>query len=365
MSATLSSHLDFDQIATLLLERMDLQAGENVILVAKPGRFDPLIDQLIIKIPGTGATFMGALSVTGSTPESWQTPWSRDYLSAEESEVLKKLEDIDLGIMMPGASPSDFHYHKFQEKLHTGSGRAIHFHWEGAYDLSGNALEVDSLKDLFYQQVLQNTDYPGLAQKQQQFEQAMRGQMVRVTTPGGTDISFTIGDRPVTKQDGDASALRAQIARNLIDREIELPAGAIRVAPEEESVNGIVAFPDATWGDTLVKGVQMTFENGMATSITAEQGQPALMDFLKSYGPSARSFREFALGINPLLAIQQGDHPWIPYYGYGAGVVRLSLGNNEELGGNVGGSFVRWNFFTDATVYVGDTLWVEHGELVK
>ena len=365
MSPTLSSHLDFEQLATLLLERMDLQAGETVILVAKPGRFDPLIDQLITKIPSTGAAFKGALSVTGATPDAWQTPWSRDYLTAEESEVLKKLEDIDLGIMMPGATPSDFHYHKFQEKLDAGSGRAIHFHWEGAYDLNGNALEVDSLKDLFYQQVLQNTDYPGLTQKQQQFEQAMRGQMVRVTTPEGTDISFTIGDRPVTKQDGDASALRAQVARNLIDREIELPAGAIRVAPVEESVNGTVVFPDAAWGNTMVEGVRMTFENGMATAITAEQGQTELMDYLQSYGPSAKSFREFALGMNPLLAIQQGDHPWIPYYGYGAGVVRLSLGNNEELGGNVGGSFVRWNFFTDATVYVGDTLWVENGELVN
>lgn len=80
---------------------------------------------------------------------------------------------------------------------------------------------------------------------------------------------------------------------------------------------------------------------------------------------AARSFREFALGFNPLLAIPTVGEPWIPYYGYGAGVVRLSLGDNTELGGKVGGGYVRWNFFTDATVTVGGEVWVRDGRLVR
>ena len=43
------------------------------------------------------------------------------------------------------------------------------------------------------------------------------------------------------------------------------------------------------------------------------------------------------------------------YYGYGAGVVRLSLGDNSELGGDVTGGSVRWNFFVGTTVTVGAT----------
>ncbi len=53
-------------------------------------------------------------------------------------------------------------------------------------------------------------------------------------------------------------------------------------------------------------------------------------------GDAGRAFREIALGFNPLLAVPDRA-PWIPYYGYGAGVVRLSLGDNSELGGAVGG----------------------------
>jgi hypothetical protein len=59
------------------------------------------------------------------------------------------------------------------------------------------------------------------------------------------------------------------------------------------------------------------------------------------------------------------EKPWIPYYGYGAGVVRLSLGDNSELGGNITGDYVRWNFFVDTTVTVDGDVWVRDGRLVR
>ena len=73
-------------------------------------------------------------------------------------------------------------------------------------------------------------------------------------------------------------------------------------------------------------------------------------------------------GRHSVLLLEAGPpdrNPWIPYYGYGAGIVRLSLGDNSELGGAVGGGYVRWNFFTDLTVEVGDEVWVRDGELVR
>ncbi len=62
---------------------------------------------------------------------------------------------------------------------------------------------------------------------------------------------------------------------------------------------------------------------------------------------------EFAIGVNPALAPQQGSKA-LPYYGYGSGVVRLSLGDNEEVGGKVRGGFVRWFFFPNASVDVNN-----------
>ena len=186
-----------------------------------------------------------------------------------------------------------------------------------------------------------------------------------MTTPAGTDLTFRIGDRPVTKQDGDASAARAANGLNLIDREVELPAGAIRVAPLEGSVQVRIAFPPSVWGETTVEGLVLTLQDGVVVDATADSGLDAAVAEMDASAPAGRAFRELALGFNPLLAIPESGEPWIPYYGYGAGVVRLSLGDNTELGGAVGGGYVRWNFFVDATVEVDGEVWVEEGRLVR
>ena len=92
-------------------------------------------------------------------------------------------------------------------------------------------------------------------------------------------------------------------------------------------------------------------------------GLEAVKSELESVPAEGRYFRELALGFNPLLAVPEKD-PWIPYYGYGAGVVRLSLGDNSELGGKVTGGYVRWNFFVDATVMIDGRVWVDAGQLL-
>ncbi|NJN41531.1 MAG: aminopeptidase [Flammeovirgaceae bacterium] len=231
--------------------------------------------------------------------------------------------------------------------------------------MTGDPLELNDEINSKYQHALLNTDYQNLAKKQKEFETAMRDHWVEVTTPEGTNIKFQIGDRPVTKQDGDASKQRSMAAKNLIDREVELPAGAIRVAPIEETVEGIIAFPDSDWGGTMVKGLQMVFKSGKVVGIAADEGTESVKRILDEAGDAGYSFREFAVGFNPELAIPDTEPKWIPYYGYGAGVVRLSLGDNTELGGKVSGPFVRWNFFTNASLKVGDDVWVKDGKLIR
>jgi hypothetical protein len=169
----------------------------------------------------------------------------------------------------------------------------------------------------------------------------------------------------VTKQYGDASAARAARSLNLIDREVELPAGAIRVAPIEETVEGVIVFPPSDWGGSRTEDLTLRFERGVMVSLEATAGADAARAEIEAAGSAGEAFREFALGFNPLLAIPTEGERWIPYYGYGAGVVRLSLGDNTELGGNVGGGYVRWNFFVDATVEVDGEVWVDEGRLVR
>jgi len=89
--------------------------------------------------------------------------------------------------------------------------------------------------------------------------------------------------------------------------------------------------------------VRLEFRHGRIVKIAAFDNLEAVEAALAS--DSARRFREFAVGLNPNL-------PGLAYFGYGSRTVRLSLGDNEELGGTVRGDFRRWFFFTDASVEV-------------
>jgi hypothetical protein len=356
--------LDVEGIAAVVVERLDLQPGERVLLVGLPGWFDDLVPLLRRGVREAGAVDLGAWAEEGSQPEAWRTDFTASLAAAGDA-LMDPLRTVDASVMLPGATPEHAVYGAIQDVLGEGRGRTVHFHWSGAYWMDGTLREPGPAVDAFYQRALAETDYEALAAAQASFEEAIRGATIRVTTPAGTDIAFRVGDRPVTRQDGDASAARAQAARTLIDREVELPAGAVRVAPLEQTVEGHIVFPPGYWGGELVEGLSLTFEEGAVTEIAAESNVAAVTAEMDAQGPAARAFRELALGFNPLLAIPTDGEAWIPYYGYGAGVVRLSLGDNTELGGAVSGGYVRWNFFTDATVTVDGDVWVEDGRLVR
>jgi len=343
---------------------MALEPGERVLLVGAPGAFDSLVMPVRRVVTSAGAVDLGAIDQRGEPLGGDVTPFVQGVAGLEGRMLVRYLESVDVAVMLPGATPADAPYAAMQQVLRSGRGRTIHFHWAGAYDLTGRLLSVTQEVDARYRRAVLETDYEALAERQSRFEAAMRGSEVRVTTPLGTDLRFRIGDRPVTRQDGDASARRAARARNLIDREIEVPAGAVRVAPLEETVEGVIAFPPTLWQGVSVVGLVLELQRGRVVSIEARSGLSAVQSELDTAGDAGRRFREFALGMNPLLAVPASADRWIPYYGYGAGVVRLSLGDNTELGGNVGGGYVRWNFFVDATVTVGGETWVRDGRLV-
>jgi len=360
--------MDWEAMAERLVAQLAPEPGERILLLARPGIFDEIVPHVRYALMEAGAVDLGVVDVIEEPfPEGWDAEVLRRGYANARSAYKEMFRDVDGAIMMPGARPGQPAYAALQDWLNEGVGRTIHFHWThngSAFPLPGQPLPGQTAIDAHYQRALLETDYDALAAKQRDFVQAMRGADVRVTSPRGTDISFRIGDRPVNLQDGNASQARTDQGVILIDREIELPAGSIRVAPVEASVNGVIVFPPSQWDARAVDGLRMTFERGRIVGVTADQGLDAAQAELDGAPSEARAFREFALGFNPLLAVPQRN-PWVPYYGYGDGVVRLSLGDNSELGGTVTGGYVRWNFFTDTTVTLNDDVWVRDGRLVR
>lgn len=167
----------------------------------------------------------------------------------------------------------------------------------------------------------------------------------------------------MNKQDGDASGKRVSQAKMKVDREIELPAGVVRVAPEETSVSGRLVVPEARFGKVVARNIRFEISSGQVLGFESGDHRDAVEAALKEGGPAAMRFREIGIGVNPKLSVPAGSKV-LPYYGYGDAVVRLSLGDNQELAGKVGGEWRRWFFFPDATITSGSDVIVKDGKLV-
>lgn len=375
MTLSAQPRLTFDHsaMARRIVQQLAVQPGERVLSIAHPGTFADLLPHIRYEVMRAGGVDLGVVDVLQEpVPESFDVAVLQKGAATARSAYKAMFRDVDAAIMMPGANTSHPAYLAMQDWLKDDLAerrgrRTIHFHWvEGAsaYPIAGQPLPPRFAIDATYQRALLETDYRALAARQRAFAAAIKGGTIHVTSPSGTDVTFRAGDRPVNLQDGDASRARTAAGVVLIDKEIELPAGAIRVAPLEESVEGVIAFPPSQWDGRPVEGLKLRFAGGRVVEVTAASGKEAVEAEMQRAGDAGRAFREFALGFNPLLAVPDRE-PWIPYYGYGAGVVRLSLGDNTELGGKVGGGYVRWNFFTDLTVTVGSTVWVRAGKMAN
>ena len=154
---------------------------------------------------------------------------------------------------------------------------------------------------------------------------------------------------------------RMKNAKVRIEREIELPAGAIRVAPIESTVDGVLVIGSGIIAGTEVEDLKLTFEKGKIVKVEASRGKAEFETRLGTT-PGLNYFREIGIGFNPKLNFP-ADYNYVPYYGYGQGVVRLSLGNNIEVGGEVDQEGVQWMFFLDTTVKVNGTFIVRDGKL--
>jgi hypothetical protein len=335
--------MDYQRMAAKVAGALKLRAGERVLVRYDPAYFGELLKPLQQALGGASA------------------------VPVEQALEEGLLEKIDVFVRLP-LGESGRQLSKSEEATlirwlgKGGARRELHFHWsEGTRRTDGLPAPHPADFDALYAGAL-DVDYLALDAAQERAMARFRKGTVRIHTPAGTDLMFRVGARPFNKQNGDASPERARSAQVRVDRHIELPAGALRVAPVEGTVSGQIVLPEARFGDTLARRVVIQLDNGRISGLRAAEGVEAVKAALSS--DSAKQFREFALGFNPKLAAPPGSQ-LVPYYGYGAGVVRLSLGDNEELGGSTRGGFVRWLYLTDASIHVDFHYVVRDGRLVN
>lgn len=178
---------------------------------------------------------------------------------------------------------------------------------------------------------------------------------VRITSPAGTDISFSI------------EGVKAIASKGLIHNPGEygnLPSGEAYLMPVEGSAEGVF-FVDGSMASigSLIDSEPLCIrvEKGMAIEISGGEPASQLTDRLEQAGSLSRNIAEFGVGTND-AAIITGS---ILEDEKVSGTIHLALGNNVSMGGSVDVPLHLDGLIMRPTVELDGKLLMKDGDLVS
>ena len=210
---------------------------------------------------------------------------------------------------------------------------------------AGLPITFPNLWTMFWRAV--DVDYEAMQQEAAALAAALEGATeVRLLSDSGTDLTLTVGDRPVLVDDGVMSDDDVEQG----DTAVNLPAGEVFFAPVETSVRGRVIIDFAYRNGQTMRGLELTVEQGRVTLHGTPQGGCAFREVLALGHGDADVIGELGIGLNPGV-----DR----FCGYGPtdekrrGTVHLGLGENRYFGGNNAADF-HWDLFVERPTLVVD-----------
>jgi leucyl aminopeptidase (aminopeptidase T) len=355
---------DWARIAKLIVHQaLRTEPGERVLIHADPTYFPDLTEAVRVEVHRARAVELAVHILHPSGLER-----VRRQLRRREDPALKAMEDramaelfalADIYIWLPTSRA--WNIGQSEEILKSWPGRSVHFHW--VMDTTVDAGLFRCLSEI--NDAALDVDYAALTAHQRRLTAVLRDATVEITDRRGTRLRFQLPNAHFHIGNGDASkAFIQSYARpgSARDREVELPAGAIRTV-DIAGAEGVVVTPPEVFGGRHVGSVRLEFAGNRITAVSSEHHDAFVRAVWAAHEGDRDRFGELNVGVNPKLAMVPGV-PAIPYYGYGAGVIRISVGDNAESGGPYRSSYHQWFFLTDATVTAGGKAVIEEGRLV-
>jgi hypothetical protein len=344
--------IDYAALADITVQRAwQLVPGERVVMFWDRGS-----DR------GMAAALRAAITRAGGLVEEIEAPTTasvRGLSGAQRAERDQRWAAIfarsQTAIWLP--SPLDAVDDQPFEHLVDGSSvRSIHFHWF----LPPESGDVALVERMYAKAIA--IPHDAIAARIAAVESAIRGHKVHVTAPNGTDVTFTIPtDAWVHRNTGLASREKVSGARSVRDREEELPASVLRTTDLRDLDGTFVGYASF---DTRSPLVRATFAHNKMIQLESIRGADDLLARWRIATGDKDIPGEFVVSTNSALAsvLPSG---FMPYYGYGAGVVRLAVGDNWESGGkNRSSNGELLMFLPGATVTAAGRTLIDSGRFI-
>ncbi len=185
------------------------------------------------------------------------------------------------------------------------------FDYENWQRVTTNSLDVDHAK------------ISALATK---IESRLRnGTNIRITGSNGTDLKLRLKNRPIHIHDGIIDKTDTDKG-TLFET---LPAGAIEIAPDETTTEGIIAFDQPTaLAGKMLSGLQLEFENGKLTKYSARSNLDSFKGLYDNASGDKDRVGNIAIGLNPRAELIGFFTDRIVQ-----GTVSVGIGGNKGIGG--------------------------------
>lgn len=175
---------------------------------------------------------------------------------------------------------------------------------------------------------------------------------VRIITPAGTDLTFSIEGRPATA-DGGLLSVPGSFGN--------LPAGEAFVAPVEGTAQGVLVIDGSMAGIGLIEEpIRIQVENGSAVGISGGKEAAQLEALVNPHGPAARNIAELGIGLNEFAKITGlvlEDEKAL-------GTIHIALGDNSTFGGTVEVASHLDGVVLKPTVWLDGQVIIEQGKLL-
>jgi len=197
-------------------------------------------------------------------------------------------------------------------------------------------------------------DYQVVKENCEKIKKALEGvKNVRVTSPLGTDITFSVEGREFIMDTG------------ILDRKGafgNLPAGEVFVAPLEGTANGVIVFDGSIAGIGMLKEpVKVYVEEGFATKFEGGDEAKKFEQLLSSVGKKeAFNLAEFGIGTNPGARIVGNILMDEKVYK----TIHIAFGDNSTIGGKVKAGIHLDGIIKKPTVYADERILIKDGEWI-
>jgi len=336
--------VDQDEIATRVV-RDCLEAGEDdVILVQGAFAHRDIIQPLVKAVESLGGHAL--VSYDGRSQNDYILKWKDDIASiivieepieypangagsavaptAHGREFLKDLVRNGMRHLYAGVPGYPLESPAFREFVERGK-RIIYMGYPTPEKAEIMGLDYRALHDAWWTAL--DIDYGELSARCEQLAGRIGGgSRVRVTSTGGTDLTFSLDGHEVFIDDGIISEWETEHRRGWG----HLPAGKVIVAPVAGSANGVIHSEMTDYFGVPIRDIRLQFRDGAVVSATAGENAELLELVLAEGGDAGRLAGGFEIGTNPQITNPVGYALWDSK---SHGDATVWIGDNRLIGG--------------------------------